>query len=217
MPRRSPFVIELTTEEQPSCRLGSRSICHRIVTLCGPGSCFWRVRGVATTASPRVSACRAGSSVSGVNASIPSDYPASTSSRAAGDLPAFPPSVVVRSRGLPVNCPHVAVFPWPDGRSPNCATRRWQAAWWQRSVAQRCGAGSGRMRCARGAIAPGSSRAIRTSPARPATSSICISAAGKVQHWGRTITFSASMRRPASRPGGTNIDRYPGTRTANLC
>src|SRR5271166_3012468 len=35
--------------------------------------------------------------------------------------PLFPPALWLRSRRLPVSCPHVAASLSPDGRSPNCA------------------------------------------------------------------------------------------------
>ena len=99
----------------------------------------------------------------------------------------------------------VAAFPWHDGLSPSCDRRQWRAVLWQESVARRSGAGLARTHCVRGAIAAGYSRAIRSLPAKPAASSISTDVGGKVQRWGRTITYSASTRRPASRQDGADI------------
>jgi hypothetical protein len=95
----------LPKRSKPNWTLGPRSIRRRIVMSCGPRSCSWRARGLATTASPHVWACRAKSSASGVSASITSDCRASTSSRVAGDQPAFPPGVVVAIKALACELP----------------------------------------------------------------------------------------------------------------
>ena len=123
--------------------------------------------------------------------------------------PLFPLMSWLRSRRWPVSYRHIVLCPWLVGRSPNCARRRWPAALLPISVAPRSGAGSARTRYAPGAIGVGSFHVTRTSPARLGQSSICISVAGKVQHWGRVITCSALMRRPAFRQGGANIGRCP--------
>ena len=159
----------------------------------------------------------------GVSASITSGCRASTSSRAAGDQRAFPPGVVVamslplRRRGrLLVSCRRVAAFPWHDGLSLVCDRRQWRAVLRQKSVARRSGAGLARPHCVHGAIATGYSRAIRKLPAKPAVSPISTNAGGKVQRWGRAITYSASTRRPVSRPGGAGIvhcHQPPGARS----
>src|SRR6516162_10151497 len=60
----------------------------------------WRARDRATTVSRLASICRARSSASGVDASIPCGFLVLTNSRVAGDRPAFPPSVAVAIKAL---------------------------------------------------------------------------------------------------------------------
>ena len=81
--------------------------------------------------------------------------------------------------------------PWPAScrTSPRCrcragacrrsAARSSSAAWWPRSGKLPCGAGSPRMQSVRGRTAPGSSRAIRLSSAKPSECWICITGNGK--------------------------------------
>ena len=121
----------------------------------------------------------------------------------------FPPMSWSRSKRWPVSCRHAMAFPWLAGLSRSYGRRRLPAVSLPRSAAPRFGAGLARTHYAPGAIAAGSFPATRTSPARRAASSICIDAAGKVQRWGREITFSASMRRPPSRQGSANIRPCP--------
>ena len=208
MPRQSPFVITLTREERAELAGGQEIYVTVSRRRAGedraPGE-----PGLGNDASPLVSACHARSSASGVSVLYRS---AAWSRRAAArraTSPLFPPVSWLRSRRWLVSCRRAVAFPWLAGLSPNCARRRWPAASLQRSAAPRSGAGLARTHCAPGAIAAGSSRATRSLPARPAASSICISAAGKVQRWGRAITCSASTRRPASRQGGANIRSLP--------
>jgi len=106
-----------------------------------------------------------------------------------------------------VNCRRAAAFRWPAGRSPSCAPRHWLAASSIASVAPRSGGGSVRMRCARGAIAVGYSRAIRGSRAGPDRSSISTRVAGRARRWGRATSFCAPTRRPAFRLGTARILR----------
>ena len=128
----------------------------------------------------------------------------------------FPPMSWSRSKRWPVSCRHAMAFPWLAGLSRSYGRRRLPAASLPRSAAPRFGAGLARTHYAPGAIAAGSFPATRTSPARRAASSICIDAAGKVQRWGREITFSASMRRPPSRQGGATSVLTPSARAPDL-
>src|ERR1700733_2426743 len=73
--------------------------------LCGLKSCSWPARGLATTASRPGSTCRARSSANGAAASGRSGFPVSTSSRAAGDQPAFPPRIMVAIKALACELP----------------------------------------------------------------------------------------------------------------
>ena len=52
MPRRSPFVIELTDEERVELEARVKEYTSPYRDVCGPRSCSWRARGSATTASP---------------------------------------------------------------------------------------------------------------------------------------------------------------------
>jgi len=104
-----------------------------------------------------------------------------------------------------VNCRVVEAFLCPAGQWPNYARRRWRAALSRRSVAPPSGAGSARTHCGLGVIGPGSSHAIRTSPARLVGSSIFTSAVGMEPHWDHAITSFVPTRRPPSRPGRANI------------
>jgi hypothetical protein len=118
----------------------------------------------------------------------------------------------LQSRRWRMSCRPVVACPWRISRSQSCGRKRWQAESSRRSAAQRCGAGLVRTHCVLGGIAVGSSRATRSLPPRRVGSG----AAGKVQSWGRAITYSASMRRPASRQGGGNTGhcrRHQGVRS----
>jgi len=117
-----------------------------------------------------------------------------------------------------VSCRHAGGCRWPAGQSPNCAGKRCRAASSRKSAAPLYGAGSARMRCARGGTVPGSSHAIGNSPARPAAFSISTSAGGVATHWGHVIMCSPPTRRPASRPDGANINHWlplPGVRSVS--
>ena len=206
MSRRSPFVIELTKEEQAELDARSKEYTspYRDVDAGQdrapgePGA--WqrphrRTSGHAAPNRQQVASALLLRAAAG---------PRRAAARRATS-PLFPPVLWLRSRRLLVSCRRVAACPWHDGLSPNCDRRQWRAVLWQKSVARRSGAGLARTHCVRGAIAAGYSRAIRSLPAKPAVSSISTNVGGKVQRWGRAITYSASTRRPASRPGGANI------------
>ena len=206
MSRRSPFVIELTTEEHAELDARSKEYTSpyrevmraKIVLLASQGLGNDRIAARLGTPRQIVSKWRQRfyyERLPGLDEQPRGGRPARFS----------PPVLWLRSRRLLVSCRRVAVCPWHDGLSPSCDRRQWRAVLWQKSVARRSGAGLARTHCVRGAIAAGYSRAIRSLPAKPAASSISTNVGGKVQRWGRAITYSASMRRPASRQDGANI------------
>ena len=215
MSRRSPFVIELTKEEQAELDARSKEYTSpyrevmraKIVLLASQGLGNDRIARTSGHAAPNRQ------QVASAFLLRAAAGPRRAAARRATS-PLFPPVLWLRSRRLLVSCRHVAAFPWHDGRSPSCDRRQWRAVLWQRSVARRFGAGLARTHCAPGAIAAGYSRAIRSLPAKPAASSISTNVGGKVQRWGRAITCSASTRRPASRQDGANIVHCPRRRGA---
>jgi hypothetical protein len=76
MPRKSPFVISLSTRNVRSW-LGDRgNIRHRIAMSSGPRLCSWQARAWPMTSSLLVSTRRAKSSASGGDAFTPNDCPA---------------------------------------------------------------------------------------------------------------------------------------------
>jgi transposase-like protein len=206
MPRRSPYVIDLTKGERAELEARSRDytspyrdvVRAKIVLLASQG--LGNDRIAARLDMPR-------QIVSKWRRRFYSHRLSGLDEQPRGGRPArFSPQVSwLRSRRWLVSCRVVEACRYLAGQSPNCVRRRCRAASSHRSVARHFGAGSARTRCGRGVIAPGFSRAIRSSLARPGTFSTFTNAVGKVQHWGHAITFSPLTRRPASRPGSANI------------
>jgi len=224
MPRRSPDVIELskTEREELAARVRRYTSPYRdvirakIVLLAAGGLANDAIGGRRDTPRQVVSKWRQrfyhGSII----------RPRGGSSRRAAS-PLFPPASSSRSRLSRVSCRGGVWCRWPAGRCRSADARWSRKASWRRSAAPRCGAGSARMRCDRGAIAVGSSPAIPNSPSRPAGSWISTSAAGKAFRSGLGSTCSAPTKRRASRPGvgvtrrsrQRQVDRG-GSRTSTL-
>ena len=93
-------MIDLTKGERAELATRSRDYTLPTERLYERKSSCWRARGLATIASQPASTCRARSSASGVGASISSGLLVLTNGRAAGDRPAFPPSVAVAIKAL---------------------------------------------------------------------------------------------------------------------
>ena len=165
--------------------------------------------GLRNDASPHVWTCRARSSASGVSVSIERLPGPRRGAARRATSPLFPPASWSRSRRLLVSCRSRRGLPLARWSVAEIAAGGVADGIVARSAAPRSGAGLARTHCARGAIAAGSFRAIRSSPAKPAASSISTNAGGKVQRLGRAITCSAPTRRPASRQAGANILRCP--------
>ena len=226
MPMRSPYVIQLTKGEQAELLARSREytsayrdvVRAKIVLLASQGLGNASIAEHLDTPRQIVSKWRRrfhDERLAGLDELPRSGRPAR-----------FSPQYRCRDQACPcggggrwlVSCRHAGVCRWPAGQCPNCAGKRCRAASSRKSAAPLYGAGSARMHCADGGIAPGSSHAIGNSPAKPAVFSISTRAGGVATHWGRVIMCSPPTRRPVSRPDGANINHWlplPGVRSVS--
>ena len=116
MPRMSPYSIILDNATRARLEEVARTYTHirrRIETSSAPRLPFMPPTASATMRSVVASIPRGRSSASGASGSSRKVSSASKSGRASGDLPAFPPSVVVAVKALACELPHETGLPLP--------------------------------------------------------------------------------------------------------